>query len=65
MQLIKLLIENFPFGMWIEDKEKKISTVNLKFLELFNCEKEKILGKTFYNLLEEKKYKKEEDRGIR
>ena len=60
MQLIKLLIENFPFGMWIEDKEKKISTVNLKFLELFNCEKEKILGKTFYNLLEEKKYKKEE-----
>ncbi|WP_436513514.1 HD domain-containing phosphohydrolase [Clostridium thermobutyricum] len=60
MQLIKSLIENFPFGIWIEDEEKKINTVNLKFLELFNCEKEKIMGKTFYNLLEEKKYKKEE-----
>ncbi|WP_143324046.1 PAS domain-containing protein, partial [Clostridium thermobutyricum] len=49
LQLIKSLIENFPFGIWIEDEEKKINTVNLKFLELFNCEKEKIMGKTFYN----------------
>ena len=52
---LNILIESLPFAVMITDKDRTISSVNQRFLDIFMIERAEVIGKPVDSLLDETK----------
>lgn len=50
---LNILIESLPFAVMVTDKDRTITSVNQKFIENFELDRTKILGKSVNSLMDE------------
>lgn len=63
----QIIIDNIPDIAWLVDTSGVFVVVNQAFLDLYNCNSEQVIGKTYYDFLDKKRaseYSKEDQEVI-